>query len=198
MWIIELENLILEEILYEWESFLFSKDVYWPGHIKSKNLPATYKNVRISAGRLLISTKLLGEEIARNKDVGSVVIENLQKFENLTTLWKSNWTKKIEIEIPVRTRQWQRIIKEMDSDRDYSNYQLGNDLQIRLLLGLLVDEVDHSEKNNYLEMIKISDMKFRALTFENDFVWEDQYSLLFNRDQFWYLYRTVSGSGGEK
>ena len=198
MWIIELENLLLEELLSEWEPFLFSRDVYWPGYIKRKNLPSTYKNLRISAGRLLIATKLLSEEVVRNVDVSSVIVDNLQKFNELTNQWKSNWTKKIEIEIPVRTRQWQRIIKEIDSDRDYSNYQLGNDLQIRLLLGLLVDEVDHSEKNNYLEMIKISDMKFRALTFENDFVWEDQYSILFNRDQFWYLYRTFSDSGGEK
>lgn len=198
MWIIELENLLLEELLSEWEPFLFSRDVYWPGYIKRKNLPSTYKNLRISAGRLLIATKLLSEEVVRNVDVSSVIVDNLQKFNELTNQWKSNWTKKIEIEIPVRARQWQRIIKEIDLDRDYSSYQLVNDLQIRLIFGLLVDKIDLSDKTNYLELVNISDLKFRSLTFENDFVWDDQFSVLFDHDQFWYLYRTVSDSGGKK
>ena len=198
MWIIELENLLLEELLSEWEPFLFSRDVYWPGYIKRKNLPSTYKNLRISAGRLLIATKLLSEEVVRNVDVSSVIVDNLQKFNELTNQWKSNWTKKIEIEIPFRARQWQRIIKEIDLDRDYSSYQLVNDLQIRLIFGLLVDKIDLSDKTNYLELVNISDLKFRSLTFENDFVWDDQFSVLFDHDQFWYLYRTVSDSGGKK
>lgn len=196
MWILDLEKLILEEMISEWESFLFSKDVYWPGQIRQKNIPIEYKNIRISAGRLLISFKLLSEDFRRKEIIDQSILDHLDKFQDLRNRWKANWEKKIEIEIPVRIRQWQRIIQDITHDRDYSHFQMSNDLQIRMMLDLLFDELGLPEKTNYFDMIRISDLKFRSLTEENNFVWKDQFSAIFPEEKFWYLYRTVSNTGG--
>ena len=70
------------------------------------------------------------------------------------------------------------------------------ELGVVLVLELLVDEVGLPEKTKYLDLLKIADMKFRSLTVENDFVWEDQFSSNFPEAQFWYLYRSVTNTGG--
>lgn len=198
MWNIECENLVLEEILSEWEPFLFSSDVYWQAQIKGNNVPVSYKKIRISPGRLLISVKLLSDIEDEHSSLKKEVQENLTRFFTLTNQWKANWEKKILMELPIRTRQWQRIIQDLGHDRDYSSHQLANDVQIRLMLDLLVEQIGASEKAEFDQLLKIEDMKFKSLTFDNSFLWDENLSTYFTKDRFWYLYRSVSNPGGFK
>jgi hypothetical protein len=51
MWKIEFEEEILKEITSEWESFLFSNEIYWQLNLSNKKFSPSERRVRISAGR---------------------------------------------------------------------------------------------------------------------------------------------------
>lgn len=196
MWKIEFENRIIEEILSDWEAFLFSDEIYWPIQIRGKNVPLMYRNVRLSPGRLLIAEKLISVDSIEDELLRRSIKENLDKFAQLKNRWKANWEKKALTELPIRTRQWHRLIQEIHQDRDYSKHQLANDIQVRLMIDLLFDQIEDVIRDEYSQLLEITDIKYKSFTNENSFVWNDNLAAIFNKDQYWYLYRNIMNPGG--
>jgi hypothetical protein len=194
MWNIELENEILNEMLSEWESFLFTKEIYWPIHLVTKELPPEYRNLRISAGRLLITIKLLSTFANENQQQIPNLKENLINFDQLINKWKANWERKVSFELPVRIRQWQRAVQELRFDKEYSIFELKNRIQIRVIIELLVNQLDE-RKTEFDQLIQISDQKYKSQTFESEFLWDEGISSIFPSKDYWYLYRQITHPG---
>lgn len=195
MWNIDLEKEILNELLSQWESFLFSKDIYWPVHLPSKNLPQSYRNIRVTSGRLLITIKVLGEFTKNNPEQGSDSSESLQQIQELKNRWQTNWNKKVAQEIPVRIREWTRLINELRVDDKSSHIQLVNQLQIRLMIDLLMDQLKEDETIIFLQQMNGLDLKYRGQTIDDDFVWDGKERSIFPKSDYWYLYRKYSQPG---
>ena len=198
MWQTELENQIFEVLLPDWEAFLFSGEIYWPIQISGKKVPAVYRNVRLSAGRLLLAEKLLSGDILEDELLKESVQKNLDKFYHLRNRWKANWEKKTLSELPVRIRQWQRLVQEIQQDNNYSIHQLANDIQVRLMIDLLSSQSENEYRDEFWQLLEISDLRYKSLTHENSFIWNDDLSTIFNKDQYWYLYRNITNPGGLK
>lgn len=198
MWQIKFENQIFEVLLPDWEAFLFSDEIYWPIQIRGKNVPAIYRSVRLSAGRLLFAEKLLSGDTYEDELLKINVQNNLDKFFRLRNRWKANWVRKTLSELPVRVRQWQRLVQEIHQDSNYSIHQLANDIQVRLMIDLLLRQSENENRDEFLQLLEISDYKFKSLTYENSFIWNDDLSTIFDKDQNWYLYRNITNPGGLK
>lgn len=192
MWKIELEEEILKEILSEWESFLFSNEIYWQLSLSNKKFLPSERRVSISAGRLLISSFLLHNFNSLNKD------SNLNQFLALKNKWLANWQKKVSEELPVRIRQWNQFINDLRLDSEFSQPQMNNQLQIRLMIDLLIDELDEFEREQNLQQIAILDQKYKYATLENGFIWENEFIVIFPPTKYWYLYRRFVQPGEKK
>lgn len=192
MWKIELEEEILKEILSEWESFLFSNEIYWQLSLSNKKFLPSERRVSISAGRLLISSFLLHNFNSLNKD------SNLNQFLSLKNKWLANWQKKVSEELPVRIRQWIQFINDLRQDSEFSQPQMSNQLQIRLMIDLLIDELDEFEREQSLQQIAILDQKYKYATLENGFIWENEFKEIFPPTKYWYLYRRFVQPGEKK
>lgn len=192
MWKVELEEEILKEITSEWESFLFSNEIYWQLNISNNKFLASERRVRISAGRLLISTFILQHRNFLDDD------SMLNQFITLKNKWLANWQKKVSEELPVRIRQWNRFINDLRVDSEFSQPQMNNQLQIRLMISLLIDEIDELEREQTLQNIAILDQKYKSATLENGFIWESEIMDIFPGKEYWYLYRRFGQPGGKK
>lgn len=192
MWKIELEGEILKEILSDWETFLFSNEIYWQLNLSNKKFSPSERRVRISAGRLLISSFLLQNTNRFNYD------SILNQFLMLKNKWLANWQKKVIEELPVRTRQWNQFIHDLRSDSEFSQPQMNNQLQIRLMIGLLIDELDELESEKFFQQITILDQKYKYATLEDGFIWDSELSEMFLPEKYWYLYRRFLQPGEKK
>ncbi len=192
MWKTELENEILNEITSDWELFLFSNEIYWQLNLSNKKLSPSERKVRISAGRLLISSFILQNTTRFKNDL------ILNQFLLLKNQWLANWQKKVTGELPVRIRQWNQFILDLRSDSEFSQPQMNNQLQIRLMIGLLIDELIETEIGQYLQQISILDQKYKYATLENGFIWESELMDIFSPVKYWYLYRRFTQPGEKK
>jgi hypothetical protein len=192
MWNLELEEEILKEILTDWESFLFSNEIYWQLNLSNKKFLPPERRVRISVGRLLISSFFLNNDIFLEKNL------ILNQFLELKNKWMANWQKKISQELPVRIRQWNQFIHDLRSDSDFSQPQMNNQLQIRLMIGLLIDEIDEVEREKFFQQITVLDQKYKYTTLEDGFIWESELSEKFPPEKYWYLYRRFVQPGEKK
>jgi hypothetical protein len=192
MWKIEFEEEILKEITSEWESFLFSNEIYWQLNLSNKKFSPSERRVRISAGRLLISSFMLHNLNYLDND------SILNQFLALKTKWLANWQKKVSEELPVRIRQWNLFIQDLRSDSEFSQPQMNNQLQIRLMIGLLIDEIDELERENFFQQITILDQKYKYATLEDGFIWDSELSEMLPPEKYWYLYRKFLQPGEKK
>lgn len=192
MWKTELEYEILNEITSDWELFLFSNEIYWQLNLSNKKLSPSERKVRISAGRLLISSFILQNTTRFKNDL------ILNQFLLLKNQWLANWQKKVTGELPVRIRQWNQFILDLRSDSEFSQPQMNNQLQIRLMIGLLIDELIETETGQYLQQITILDQKYKYATLENGFIWESELMDIFSPVKYWYLYRRFTQPGEKK
>lgn len=196
MWIIEFEKMIIEEILSNWEAFLFSQDIYWPLQINVKGTPPQYKNVRLSIGRVLIAVELVGSPLAMDESSNFYSKEILSRFYHLRNQWKANWDKKVHTEIQIRLRQWQRFVYDLERNRDLTDAQLKKDVQVRLMIELLLLELEKLNRLEYEKLLLISDRRFRASSNEGSFVLDQGIENIFPISQYWYLYRCMQQPGG--
>lgn len=192
MWKTELEYEILNEITSDWELFLFSNEIYWQLNLSNKKLSPSERKVRISAGRLLISSFILQNTTRFKNDL------ILNQFLLLKNQWLANWQKKVTGELPVRIRQWNQFILDLRSDSEFSQPQMNNQLQIRLMIGLLIDELIETEIGQYLQQITILDQKYKYATLDNGFIWESELMDIFSPVKYWYLYRRFTQPGEKK
>jgi hypothetical protein len=192
MWKIELEEEILKEILPEWKSFLFSSEIYWPLNLSNRKFLPAERRVRLSAGRLLISAFLLNNHNYLKDD------SILNQFLVLKNEWLANWQKKVSEELPVRIRQWNQFINDFRADSKFSQPQMNNQLQIRWMIGLMIDEIKEFESEQYLQQLTILDQKYKFATVENGFIWEGELAEIFPPVKYWYLYRKFTLPGEKK
>lgn len=192
MWNLDLEEEILLEILSDWESFLFSNEIYWQLNLSNKKFSPSERRVRISAGRLLIASFILKSHILLEKNL------ILNQFLELKNKWMANWQKKVSQELPVRIRQWNQFIHDLRSDSEFSQPQMNNQLQIRLMIGLLIEDMDELERGKFLQQITVLDQKYKYATLEDGFIWESELSEIFPPEKYWYLYRKFQQPGEKK
>jgi len=192
MWQIEYEEAIIREMLSDGDAFLFSDVIYWQLNLSSKDFSPTQRRLRISAGRLLISIMLLKHYKEDGREV--ILTQLLERINK----WSANWQKKVARELPVRIRQWNQLITDLRVDSDFSQPQMNNQLQIRLMIGLLLDELTAMEREKFLPLTENLDNRYKNLTVGNGFVWNNELIEIFPSDKFWYLYRKLGQPGGIK
>ncbi len=192
MWKVELEEEILKEILSDWKPFLFSNEIYWQLNVSNKEFLPSERRIRISAGRLLISELILQNQ--KKLDIDSI----LNQFIELRNKWLANWQKKVSEELPVRIRQWNQFINDLRVDSEFSQPQMNSKLQVRLMIGLLIDELDEFERGQHLQQLTILDKKYKYSTLESGFIWESELMEIFPLEKYWYLYRKFVQPGEKK
>jgi len=106
IWQWQVESAIIRATLPEWKPFLFSKEIFWPLSF-DRTIPLKgISKPRLSAGRLLLAIRILKILSENDLEIQAAIKDDLKQINILLNDWPSNWGNKINMEIPVRIRQW--------------------------------------------------------------------------------------------
>lgn len=188
------ELAIIKAAIPEWEPWLFSTEIYWPLHFDRTNPLLTQRIPRLSAGRILLSLKLLKGFELEDPEISKSIFETREKIHELIKDWRANWGKKVDKEINARLRQWQQILNDLHDKSSFSQSYFAENIRIRLILDLLMDEMP-GETGTYLSSLKNLDQVLRMNTRSSDFVWSEKLKIAFPKTEYWYLYRQIGNKG---
>ena len=88
-----------------------------------------------------------------------------------------------------------KLIEMLNKYKNFPKPQMINQLQVRLMLELMLDELEESQdKEEFTDQIAIIDLKYKYGTTEDGFVWSKDLESCFPKDKFWFLYRIIDGS----
>lgn len=191
MWAWRSEWALIKAALPELESFFFSGEIYWPlSFARDDQLPQGF-NPRLSAGRLMIAIHLLKFYAREDAGIAELISADLERVEHLLRDWKSNWTNKALKEYAARLRQWKNIIQEIRA-HNLSPSEYSNQVQVRLIIGLLRESAGTNLDPALSQELAIYDQILTNNSTDSAFIWDVQLKNVFPEERFWYLYRRLN------
>ena len=181
---------VVKSSIPEWESYIFSKEIYWPLFFGKDSVYRGDIKPRLSAGRLLIALYFLDYFQKNNNDIENTVHKDFQVVNVLKSQWKSNWTKKVLAEIPFRLRLWGDIIQQIRKSSIH-NTEFQNQMQIRFMLDCLINESPIDVPDQVKNQVFLLDQQLKNISQPASFVWNDDVSSAFDRNKYWYLYSII-------
>ncbi len=194
MWDWRNEWALLKAAIPEFESFLFSDEIYWSLSFKREGNISPQFNPRLSVGRLEISIYLLQFFSSQDTLIEAAVSGDLAKIQAIKLQWKSNWSKKAAREFNARIRQWQQVVREIRTHAiSIAEYQ--SQVQVRLMLTFLEETSGLSAELEEQSGLITFDQILRGNSISSDFIWADEIKSAFPPEKYWFLYRSLSWSG---
>lgn len=188
------EIAIVRASIPEWKPFLFSREIFWTLTFDRKNPLHGPIIPRLSAGRLLLARRILQILSKEDPEIKNVSENEISQLSDLIYTWQANWEKKINLEIPVRIRQWQQFVSDMRSSDGVSDSVYKNQIYIRLILDLLLENANSSDDIVEEQHLAVLDRILRMHTEPSGFVWDNNLREGFPEDKYWYLHRKPTGS----
>ena len=191
IWRWQVESAIIRATLPEWKPFLFSKEVFWPLSF-DRTIPLKgLLKPRLSAGRLLLAIRILKTLSENDLEIQAAIKDDLKHINILLNDWQSNWGNKINMEIPVRIRQWGQTIKEINSPVGLSNSEYRSQVYVRLILDILNENQNATPELMHNNTLSSQDKILKGYTSPSNFVWDIILKDGFPEEKNWYLYREI-------
>jgi hypothetical protein len=174
----------LTEGIEQFESFLLSKNLFWP--ISSAPPYGEPAYPRLTIGGFLLSNNRLR---ARDLDLSQEkILHSLQmKIDNFRKRWRSAWENKAHSELKSRFRQWDQYVNELQINPEENIPYYRSEVRVRVLIELLLPEIGSTE-NYYWDQLTGLDSLLKSIFTAGTFVWDEEISSGFDEDQYWYLW----------
>jgi hypothetical protein len=174
----------LTEGIEQFESFLLSKNLFWP--ISSAPPYGEPAYPRLTIGGFLLSNNRLR---ARDLDLSQEkILHSLQmKIDNFRKRWRSAWENKAHSELKSRFRQWDQYVNELQINPEENIPYYRSEVRVRVLIELLLPEIGSTE-NYYWDQLTGLDSLLKSIFTAGTFVWDEEISSGFDKDQYWYLW----------
>jgi hypothetical protein len=146
-------------------------------------------------GRLTIGNLMLAKARLDAMPVDDPRQKKLQEanlvIEQVRTRWRANWARKAEKEFKHRLNLWSNYLHDLldDTGRHASGYP--DAVRWRLILKLLLDEVDGIDPAAATSLNGL-DRRLQMAGRNGAFVWEPEVEPAFPLPHYWYLYLTFS------
>lgn len=174
----------IQAALDELESYLLSNELFWSLKGFGTAGEPTYPQLTIGGLSLAFAR---AQTRASHLGAESQVIRFENKLEMLQSQWRLAWNEKATWEFHSRLRQWGTYLNEVKLDpSEYSSYY-GYEVRWRVVLALLMPEAARVEPES-LDLLTSLDDMLRSRFIPGDFIWDDDLSLGFLVDEYWYLW----------
>ena len=176
----EYEAGYIEIGLEQFKPYLLSGEVYW--NLGARNPKGQPPYPQLTLGNMLLAAAKLGQ----GKQAPASAAELLARLDQFREEWASAWKGKAGKEFGVRLRQWTRFLDSL-SGGDGAKAALKSEVRGRAVLQLLAAEMEGAEAE--LAELAVQDARFRRLTEEGDFLWDEALAGGFKPESYWFLYR---------
>jgi hypothetical protein len=175
--------------LSELKDYLLSKELFWPLNLSSA--PGNPPYPKLTPGNLLLSLARLkafdeGEimDAAQNSELTRLEME----FDTLKRKWLVAWEKKVDREFTSRLRQWGHYLKEVAGNPDNHTPYYRNEVCLRVLLELLLDELGEDSHPELTALDTVLRAKFKG----GEFLWDEDLAEGFLQEKYWFLWGDVA------
>jgi hypothetical protein len=174
----------LTEGIEQFESFLLSKNLFWPISSAPPYGEPAYPRLTIG-GFLLSNNRLRARDLDLSQDK---ILHSLQmKIDNFRKRWRSAWENKAHSELKSRFRQWDQYVNELQINPEENIPYYRSEVRVRVLIELLLPEIGSTE-NYYWDQLTGLDSLLKSIFTAGTFVWDEEISSGFDEDQYWYLW----------
>ena len=181
---LEYLNIGMEEI----QPYLLSEELFWPVSGRpSGNKPFFLK---MTIGNLLLSEHRLA--VLSDEDLlspaAAAEFSRLQRgIQAVQMKWQVAWERKASREYDTRFNQWRKSLEDLRGDRYQNSPYYKNEIRLRVLLELLVEQIPDKTQNDLGPLDKILRQMFKP----GEFIWEADVAPGFPKGKYWYLYGGV-------
>ncbi len=168
----------------ELETYLLSKELYWPIGVRASRGEKGYP--RMTLGNLLLSlvkANALAKMTLQKDNLADVTL----RIDTIRNDWRSAWGKKASAEFRSRINLWRNYLDEYrqhpESHFDRYAYEVGR----RVLLQLLKPDADDVQEAETL-LLESLDQYLRAVITPGEFIWDAELLSVFPREDYWYLF----------
>jgi hypothetical protein len=175
---------LLQAAAIELQEYLLSAELYWP--VTSKG---TAGKLTLTPGLLLLSLKRLNSiELPGEKHAEFALLRS--KIFEVQQRWRANWLKKVNKEYPVRLQLWKSYISDLTSDPVEHAPFYSTQVRLRAALHLLLLDMEQPIDGNLAAL----DGSLRQVSRPGPFVWEVGMAAGFSESDYWFLFRSFSGT----
>lgn len=169
------------------EKYLLSKDIYWKISARSPAGEPAYPSLTIG-GMLLALRRLRARQL--EPELNQAATHLRDDIDSTRSRWRAAWGEKAIGEFRMRLNLWRDYLEDFRSNPEANvsiySYSIGRRVMLQLLMDD-VSEIPQAEKH-FLEGL---DGILAAILVPGDYIWEEDLSPGFPRNEFPYLYGTL-------
>jgi hypothetical protein len=169
------DRAFFEEGLQHLETYLLSKELYWPTSIHTTD----FTQVTLGA-MLLVRQRLKGWSTPG-------LMELSMQMDTLRLQWRSAWDAKASREVRARSELWKDVLVEARQASAESARQYPYQVRLRVILSRLVEDLRQSP----LDALTDLDAELRRVLCSGSFIWDPALEWVFPLESFWFLYGTL-------
>ena len=173
-----------ELALGELESYLLSKDLYWPRKALVAVGGKTYPQLTI--GGLLMALVCVRAK-TQAVSIESQLIKLESQLERLQMQWRAAWDVKARWEFRSRLRQWTTYLKEVNLDPGEFGAYYHFQVRWRAILELLRVDIGDVDSQD-LELLQEADSILQTRFISGEFIWDLELQPGFPPDDYWFLW----------
>ncbi|MBL7163337.1 MAG: hypothetical protein ISS57_12080 [Anaerolineales bacterium] len=174
----------IQAAIEELQPYLLSDELYWSlsGHAS----PGDKAYPKLTLGGLLLALARSRARADSPKITGKADrLEN--RLETIRSQWQVAWDEKASWEFRSRLRQWGNYLNEVQRDPQEHAVYYPYEVSARVILELLKQQTEKLADSDVETLIKL-DQRLRAQFITGSFMWDDDLSGGFPKDEFWFLW----------
>ena len=170
------------------ESYLLSKELYWP--LDANALPGERPYPQLTLGGMLLArTRAWAYPLSLSQQAELQYLD--EQIEAVKTQWRVAWGKKASRSIQARLKLWRDYLDETIEKPGANADRYAYEVERRVMLHLLSPEVEDLPQA-YRDMLTALDLRLRGAFQVGEFIWDPQITAGFPVEEYWYLFGTLA------
>ncbi|RJP46524.1 MAG: hypothetical protein C4583_18805 [Anaerolineaceae bacterium] len=172
----EQDKTFFESSLQQLEAYLLSKELYWPGSVRTTDF------TQVTLGAML----LVRERLKGWRRPG--LTELTMQMDAVRLKWRAAWDEKARREVRARGELWKNYLEEARRHPGDMARQYPYEVRLRAILTLLLDDIRETPADWLVSL----DAELRRVLKGDAFVWDPSLAWNFPQESFWFLYGTLT------
>jgi hypothetical protein len=182
----------LKTALSDLRDYILSAEIYWTLRPPARS-PGGFQLSQLTIGNLLLSqARLRANDLPPQR--AQELAELSTQIAAVRSDWRANWGRKADEEFRSRLNLWQQYLRELRAEPRHSAAIYAREVRQRAILYLLSTELSREVPANEAEQIAMLDNILRGISQPGPFVWEAELADGFPPAEYWFLYRSVTGT----
>ncbi|MBN1266255.1 MAG: hypothetical protein JXA25_12235 [Anaerolineales bacterium] len=173
--------------LDEYESYLLSKELYWP--LSHRAPSGSRPFLRLTTGNLMLNINEITVYLdLLNPSQEQQYFQLILSWDSIRQKWRGTIQEKALLELKNRIKLWSAYLEDLIQGKDRGQ-SYSFEVRFRLICSLLLDLLtDREEFVDLQKQIRLLDQQLKTQFEPGPFLWPDRLRDMYPADLYWFLY----------